>query len=521
MSKFEQQGKVYLVGAGPGDPGLITVAGARLLGQADTIVYDALANPALLELARADAQLIDVGKRARHHKLPQEQINQLLADHALAGETVVRLKGGDPFVFGRGSEEAIHLHERGVAVQVVPGITSGIAGPGYAGIPVTHRHVAINCTFITGHEDPSKPHLQTDFAALSRLAQRGGTLCFYMGMGRLSHIVEQLTEHGLSDQTPAAIVQWATTPRQRSLRSTIGQLHEDAAAAGLGAPAIVVIGQVVGLDRDAMSWFERRPLIGQTIVVTRTRGQASQLRQALEEQGAAVIEAPTIQIDPPADWRPILEQLRLIREYDWLVITSGNGVNGLAQAMSRLEVDARHFAGVKVAVVGQATANALQSQLGIRADFVPSRSTGDALAQRLLEAEAVEGKRILLLRADIAPDAIVNRFTKAGAEVTDLPIYHTRPADALPDELIEALENDQVDWVTFTSSSTVQNLVNLLGDRRTLPNRVHLASIGPMTSQTMAQLNLPVTLEAEQSDIPGLVQAMVNHVVATSRSGRP
>jgi uroporphyrinogen III methyltransferase/synthase len=512
MSQSSKQGKVYLVGAGPGDPGLITVLGARLLAEADTIVYDALANPALLDLARPDAQMIDVGKRARHHKLPQEQINQLLAEHALAGEMVVRLKGGDPFVFGRGSEEAMHLHEHGVAVQVVPGLTSGAAGPAYAGIPITHRQVATSCSFITGHEDPDKPHTQTDYAALSQLAKAGGTLCFYMGMGQLPRIVEQLTGLGLSGQTPAAIVQWATTPRQRSLRSTVSRIVDDAAAAGLGAPAIVVIGQVVGLDPNAMNWFERRPLFGQTIVVTRTRAQASQLRQALEQLGAAVIEAPTIQVDPPDDWQPVLDQVRQVHEFDWLVLTSVNGVAGLADAMNRLELDARHLARVKLAVVGQATGDALRSQLGIRPDFVPPRSTSQALAERLIAAEAVENNRILLLRADIAPDGIVETFTQAGADVVDLPIYHTRTVDALPDELIDALENHEVDWVTFTSSSTARNLVDLLGDRRALLDGVKLASIGPMTSQMMQQLDLPVTLEARQSDIDGLVGALARHV---------
>lgn len=504
-----QPGVVFLIGAGPGDPGLLTLHGAELIRRADAVVYDALANPALLELARADAERIDVGKRAKHHKLSQEQINELLAELALAGKNVARLKGGDPYVFGRGSEEAIYLHERGVAVRVVPGITAGIAGPSYAGVPVTHRQIATTCTFITGHEDPTKDASQTDYAALAELAKSGGTLCFYMGMGRLGVIAEQLTGNGLDGQTPAAVVQWGTHPRQRSLRSTLSAVKEKAEQSGLGAPAIVVIGPVAGLDEQALNWFERLPLFGRTIAITRTRQQASDLRLRLEELGAAVIEAPTIAIVPPEDWTPILDAVRNIAGYDWLVLTSVNGVSALGEVMAKLNVDARHLGGVKLAAIGEATAMALRQQLGLCADLVPTDFVAESLAAELIAQHDVAGKRFLMLRADIARPALREKLTEAGARVEDLPVYRTKPAEALPEALIEALQQKRVDWITFTSSSTVRHFLELLGDRRGLLEGVKLASIGPVTSQTVRELGLTVALEAERHDIAGLVEALV------------
>ena len=307
---------VYLVGAGPGDPGLITAKGLDLLRRADAVVYDALANPALLEEARRDAELIDAGKRAKKHKLTQDETNALLVELATAGRTVVRLKGGDPYVFGRGSEEALHLHAHGVPFEVVPGITAGIAGPGAAGVPVTHRNVAVTCTFITGHEDPTKDEAQADYAALAALVRAGGTLCFYMGMGRLGRIVGELVSRGVSANTPVAVVQWGTTPRQRSAQAPVHEIERAVDKAGLGPPAIVVVGDAAGLDREALNWFERRPLFGQTIAVTRTRHQASELSRRLLELGARVIEAPTIDIVPPDDWEPIRDAVRDLSSYD-------------------------------------------------------------------------------------------------------------------------------------------------------------------------------------------------------------
>ncbi len=506
-------GKVYLVGSGPGDPDLTTLKALRLIRQADVIVFDALANPFLLSEARQEAELIDAGKRAKAHKLTQDQTNDLLVEKAGQGKVVVRLKGGDPYVFGRGSEEAIYLHNRGVPVEVVPGITSAIAAPAYAGVPVTHRGIATTLTLITGHEDPSKSQAQVDYRALSLLAQQGGTLCFYMGMGRLQVIVEELHRHGLSLDTPAAVVQWGTLPVQRSVRTKLRDLQAEVDRAGLSAPAIIVIGPVVDVDpQGALRWFEHRPLFGKTIVTTRTRHQASQLRQQLEACGAQVLEAPTIGIAPPDNWAPLDGAIRQIKGYDWLILTSVNGVEGLRGRLVAMGLDARHFAGVKIAAIGDATAAALHA-MGLRPDLVPTEFVAESLAAGLIASEPMEGKKVLMLRADIARPALRERLTQAGASVEDLCIYQTVASKDLPEDVWQALRDGRVDYVTFTSSSTVRNFVELLGREGSVLDGVKIASIGPITSATVRELGLKVAVEAERFNIAGLVEAICGSVV--------
>ncbi len=501
-------GTVYLVGAGPGDPQLATLRAVKLLASADVVVYDALANPALLDHVRPTAELIDAGKRAKAHTLTQDQINDLLIAKAREGKTVVRLKGGDPYVFGRGSEEAIYLHERGAKVEVVPGITAALAGPAYAGIPVTHRAVATTVTLITGHEDPTKGDSQIDYAALAKLAIAGGTLCFYMGMGRLQVILDALTRHGLPAATPAAVVQWGTMPVQRSVRATIADLAAAVEKAGLGAPAIIVIGPVVAVDPNgALRFFEQRPLFGQTILITRTRHQASELRQQLAALGANVLEAPTIDIAPPDDWAAIDKSIRAIPTYDWLILTSANGVAALRERLDALHLDARLFAGVKIAAIGDATASSLQN-IGLRPDLIPTQFVAESLAAELISREPMTGKRVLMLRADIARPLLREKLAEAGAHVDDVSIYVTKPAAALPEAVLAALREKKINWVTFTSSSTAKFFVELLGAERTLLDGVKIASIGPITSQTARDLKLTVTIEAAQFDIPGLVSAL-------------
>ncbi|MBI1370457.1 MAG: uroporphyrinogen-III C-methyltransferase [Planctomycetes bacterium] len=508
-SPAQNRGIVYLVGAGPGDPGLLTVRAAELIRTADVIVFDALANPVLLAQARPDVEFIDAGKRAKSHKLTQDETNALLAAKALAGKTVVRLKGGDPYVFGRGSEEAMYLYERGVRVEMVPGITAAMAGPAYAGIPVTHRQVATTVTFITGHEDPTKPETQIDYDGLAKLAQTGGTLCFYMGMGRLGIIVDALTSRGVSPQTPAGVVQWGTHPHQRSLRTTLDQLAAEVEAAGLGAPAIIIIGPVVAVDPDgALRWFEQRPLFGKTVLITRTRHQASELRMKLEALGAGVLEAPTIEIVPPADWSPIDSVIRHLNDYDWLILTSVNGVAALRERLDHLTLDARHLAGVKIAVIGDATAAAMRA-MGLRPDLVPTQFVAESLAADLIAQGPVAGERILMLRADIARPVLAQKLADAGASVDDVSIYETKTSAALPDEVIEALREKKVDYVTFTSSSTASNFVELLGKDREILEFVKIASIGPITSQTARNLGLDVHIEATTYNIDGLIAAIV------------
>ncbi len=504
-----REGSVWLIGAGPGDPGFITARGLELLGQADVVVYDALANPALLEHAPPVAERVYVGKRAGAHALEQDQIQQLLVDHARQGKRVVRLKGGDPYLFGRGAEEATFVAQHGIACQVVPGVTAGIAAPAAAGIPVTHRRIASTVTFVTGHEDPTKGPSSVDYPALAGLIQTGGTVCFYMGVGRLGAIVDQLLGLGVARDTPVGVVQWGTTPHQRQVRTRLRDAVADTTAANLGAPAIIIVGQVAGLQEPGLDGFTRRALFGKRVVITRTRQQASDLRRLLDDLGAITLEAPTIELVPPQDWTQVDQAIHTITQYDWLVLTSANGVTALHQRMDHLGFDARHLAGVKIAVIGDATQTALRHQLGIQADLVPPQFVAESLAQQLIEKHEVKNKNLLLLRADIARPALPKLLKAADANVTELTIYQTKLAPELPQEVLEALRENTVDWVTFTSSSTANNMVELLGPERALLEQVKIASIGPITSQTLHQLGLPPTIEAKTSNIPGLVEAIV------------
>lgn len=510
-------GRVCLVGAGPGDPGLITRAGLERLRSAQVVVYDALVNPLLLEEAPAQAQRIDVGKRGGCHKLSQDQINELLLAKAREGKFVVRLKGGDPYLFGRGAEEVSYLARHGIACEVIPGVTSGLAAPAAAGIPVTHRQLASTVTLVTGHEDPTKPASAVDYAALARLAAAGGTLCLYMGAGRLRAITEALIAQGLAPDTPAAVVQWGTLPGQRSVRERLGGLADAVEQAGLGSPAIIVVGAVAGIDEPGLDFFTRRPLFGRRVLITRTRQQASLLRQQLAELGAHVLEAPTIEIVPPERWDEVDRTIRDIARYDWLVLTSINGAAALAERMSALGLDARHLAGVRVAAIGQPTAQAIRQHLGINADLVPTQFVAESLAGELIAQQDMQGKRVLLLRADIARPALPELLTQAGAQVTDLAIYQTRLARELPVDVLEALWQRQVEWVTFTSSSTARNLVQLLGEEANLLESVKIASIGPITSRTVRELGYAVAAEAKRSDIDGLVEAIVEACGEASR----
>ena len=508
------------MGAGPGDPGLITVAGLERLRAADAVVYDALANPALLEQAPASAQRIDVGKRAKRHKLTQDQTNQLLADLALAGQDVVRLKGGDPYLFGRGAEECAFLTRRGVRCEVVPGVTSGLAAPATAGIPVTHRKIASTVTIVTGHEDPTKGHTSVDYEGLAKLIGRGGTACFYMGVGRLQQIADSLTGHGLPVSTPAAVVQWGTLPRQRTARGTLQTIAQRVADAGVSSPAIIVVGAVADLDEPGLDYFTNRPLFGQTVLVTRTRQQASDLRIGLERLGAQVIEAPTLELVPPESWEPIDETLKRVADYDWLLLTSANAVNVLADRLEAIGRDSRCLAGVGLAVVGEATTASLWDRLRLRADFVPAAFSGSTMAQQLIGTHGIDGRRCLLLRADIARPDLPRLLREAGASVDEQVAYRTRVPDALDPVADQALRDGEIDWVTFTSSSTARHLAELLGERSGLISSLKLASIGPSTSQTLRDLGWPITVQAESATLPALTDAIVGATAADPAEAR-
>ena len=503
------QPPVALVGAGPGAPGLITARGLELLRAADVVVHDALVLPALLAEARTDAEVIDVGKRHSDHKLSQDQINELLAAKATEGKSVVRLKGGDPFVFGRGAEEAQFLHGKGIAVEIVPGVTAGVAAPALAGIPVTHRDHSSTFTFITGHEGEGEDRPRIDFAALGAMVNKGGTLCIYMGISRRTEIIPALLTALENKATPAAVVMWGATPRQRVLRTTLDRLLDDLEREGLWAPAIIVIGAVAAINDIARQAFEHRPLFGQRIVITRTRDQASVLRAKLTALGAEVLEAPTIQITPASDKinTQIEQTLCAIDEYDWLVLTSANGVDAFTARLDAANLDGRDLSQLRIAAIGEATAARLIERLHLRADLVPEKFVAESLAEALLK-DTEPGGRFLLLRADIARKALPELLTKAGMIVDEFAIYHTAPVVALPDAVLAALDEGKVDWITFTSSSTVRNLVELLGPRRDVLTKVKLASIGPITSATMRELKLNPTVEAKVSTIDGLIAAM-------------
>lgn len=500
-----------MVGAGPGDPGLITVAGLERLRRAEVVVYDALANPLLLREAPDNAELIDAGKRAKEHRLTQGQTNALLVAKAKQGRFVVRLKGGDPYLFGRGAEEAAYLARHGVACEVIPGITSGIAAPAAAGIPVTHRQLASTVTFVTGHEDPSKGRTAVDYAALAALVASGGTACFYMGVGRLGDIADTLIKHGLVGDTPAAVVRWGTMPNQRHVRATLDTIADAVEQAGIAAPAIVVVGPVAGIDEPGLDGFIIRPLFGQRIVITRTRQQASTLRAALADLGAEVLEAPTIRLAaaPPETILRIDQHLRDIGTFDWLVLTSANGVDALAERLAANHFDARHLAPVRIAAIGDATADRLHEKLSVNADLVPTRFVAESLASELIADHGAAGKRFLLLRADIARPALPRLLAEAGAAVTECVAYETRLAEALSDEVLGALREGAVNWITFTSSSTAANMVELLGDERDLLRQCRIASIGPITSRTVRDLGYEVAVEAAVSNIEGLVEALL------------
>ncbi len=520
MQKMQEAGFVALVGAGPGDPGLLTLRGRELLEQADAVVYDSLVGPKLLDFCREDAEKIFAGKRAAAHSMSQEQINELLVSLGREGKRVVRLKGGDPFVFGRGGEECEALAAAGITFEVVPGITAAVAAAAYAGIPVTHRDFNSSFTLITGHEKESdylspeaaargqaEGSSRIDWASIAKLP----CLAFYMGVKSLPRITQNLIEHGMDPSIPAATIQWGTTPRQRTITATVATIAEAAAAAGIAAPAITVIGRVVQL-RESLAWFEKRPLFGQRVIVTRTRTQASALSDKLLRLGAEVLEAPTIAIELSDKSDHVSDTLQQIRQgaYDWVIFTSVNGVRMTAEALHHQQLDARALAKVRVAAVGAATADALRQYLCIEPDLLPSHATGEGLADALAEAGVIAGARFALLRADISRPVLVQRLQEEGAQkVEDVAIYRTRPVKALPQEVVDALQRGDIQWVTFTSSSTARNFISLLGEGyANILSRVRIASIGPITTATLSELGLNPTVQAPQARIDALVDAM-------------
>ena len=498
---------VYLVGAGPGDPGLITAKGLAVLRRAQVVVYDQLASPELLKEAPADAEIIYVGKKAGAHAVPQEGINGLLVARARAGLTVVRLKGGDPFVFGRGGEEAEELALAGIPFEVVPGVTAAVAVPAYAGIPVTHRRYTTLVTFITGHEDPGKEASTIPWEALGK---NPGTLVFLMGVKNLPEICRQLADRGRDPQTPAAVIERGATLSQRTVTGTLTDIARLARDAGIKPPAILVVGGVVEL-RKTLKWWETRPLWGKTVVVTRSRQQASKLVALLAAAGARCLEIPTLEIGPPDDFAPFDRALNNLAQYQWLVFTSANGVAAFMDRLFGRGRDVRALGGLKIAAIGPATAESLRAY-GLQADVVPPAFKAEVLLEAL-GPQVAPGSKMLLARAQIAREVLPQGLMRLGATVDVAPVYKSRLPGEIPPEAEAALAEGQVDILTFTSSATVHNFVQLVGKERFqgLAAKAVVASIGPITSATLQEYGVTPQIEPKDYTIPALTAAIVDY----------
>jgi uroporphyrinogen III methyltransferase/synthase len=490
-------GIVYLVGAGPGDPGLLTVRAAELIASADVIVLDALVSPDIMRRIPPSAEIIDAGKRASRHTLPQDRINSVLVEKAKEGKRVVRLKGGDPFVFGRGGEEAEELRREGVRFEIVPGISSSIAGPAYAGIPVTHRSHATSVSLITGHESDESTGIPWE-----SFARAHGTLVFLMGLGNLPVISSKLVENGVDPETPVAVISHATRPTQRTVTGTLADIVERVREAQIPTPALIVVGGVVSL-RETINWFESRPLFGRTVVVTRAREQASDLKRMLEEAGARVIQYPTIEVAPPASWDSVDAVIDGLKKYHWVVFTSVNGVQSFFSRLFEKGYDARALTGMSIAAVGDSTAAALL-QHGIRADAVPEKFISTALLPLLPSDQ--KGVRTAIVRAAAGRDELMNELRRRGGEVDLAVAYETRATNGHLEVPL-----GEIDCITFTSASTAENFFSRLTaeEKQQVLSRAQIASIGPTTTEALGKLGVTPTMEAANASLGALVETVI------------
>ncbi|MCA9470787.1 MAG: uroporphyrinogen-III C-methyltransferase [Nitrospirales bacterium] len=510
----KRMGKVYIVGAGPGDPALLTLKGKACLEQADVVLFDYLANPVLLEYAQIEAERIYVGRRGRGAYRSQDEINQLLVTKAGEGKCVVRLKGGDPFVFGRGGEEAEVVADAGIPYEVVPGITSAVAVPAYAGIPVTHRTLASTVTFVTGHEDPSKPESVIEWP---RLATVDGTLVFLMGVKNLPTIVEKLLAEGKDPQTPVALIRWGTYLSQQSLTGTLADIVEKSNTVNVQPPTTIVIGRVVEL-RDRLNWFERRPLFGKRLLVTRPKHQAPQFSRLLEAFGAEAVECPTLEIVPPESWSPVDHAIANLSTYQWLILTSVNGVRAFMERLKHHGRDIRSLAGLRLCCIGPRTAEEA-ARYGILADVVPDEYQAEGVIDSM-EKAGVVGQRILIPRAEVAREILPRRLREMGASVDLVTTYRA----VLPTVQLETLKNRlasrSIHYLTFASSSTVRNFCGLFENQETLIRLVEgatIACIGPITAETARECGLSVGVVAKSNTIPALAEAIVEHAQQTNQ----
>lgn len=518
MTGQNKPGKVYLVGAGPGDPGLLTLKGKECLEQANVVLYDYLANPVLLQYAPATAQRLYIGRRGRGQYQDQADINRLLIERAQEGKVVVRLKGGDPFVFGRGGEEAEAMAAAGVEFEIVSGVTAAVAVPAYAGIPVTHRTLASTVTFVTGHEDPTKPATLLEWP---KLANVSGTLVFMMGMKNLPSIVAHLRTEGRASDTPVAAIRWGTKADQQTIVGTLADIVEKTEAAQLEPPTVIVVGEVVRL-RGQLNWFELKPLFGKRIVLTRAQEQAQEFSRLLVAYGAEPVEVPTIQIVPPASWQALDEAIARLGAYQWLIFTS---VNGVGPFMDRLQVagnDARALANLRICAIGPRTAQELKTY-GLTADLVPAEFQAEGVIAALAQV-GIRGHRILIPRAEVAREILPEQLRELGATVDVIPVYRTIVPTVDVASLTQQLQDGSVAALTFTSSSTVRNFVELFGGQervRRLVAQVAIACIGPITARTAEEYGLTVTIMPTENTVPALAEAIVKHFSERARVAVP
>jgi len=498
-------GKVMIVGAGPGDPDLITVKGLRAVSLADVVVYDRLANKSLLEKVKTDCELIYVGKKAGEQSMSQDEINVLLVERSREGKCVCRLKGGDPFIFGRGGEECLYLAEHGVPFEIVPGVTAASGVSAYASIPLTHRGLASQVTFVTGHEDPEKEGTSIDWSSIS---SPGRTLVFYMGLSNLEHIVERLVEHGCDPESLSALVSNGTLPSQRTIIRPLKAIAEAAREESFQAPALLIIGDVVSLS-EKIEWFERGPLLGKKILVTRARTQASELTSSLTQLGAEVIECPLIRIESLASSSEMRQAVRSAGGVDWLVFRSINAVDSFLGALEVEGIDVGSVADVRIAAIGPATSRRLK-RAGFHVDVVPEGHVSESLLDSLLKTGEPIDKTFMLIQSDISRTVVADGLRGNGAIVKEVLAYRTHRVRDIQEEILRLLRENKIDLVTFTSSSTVTNFVECLpeGQRDEILRNVFGASIGPITSQTARSLNVGIVTEASRHDIEGLTLAI-------------
>ena len=498
------KGMVYLIGAGPGAPGLITLKAIECIKEADVVVYDYLANKKFLEYARKGAEIIYVGKIGGAHTLPQDEINKLIIKKAQKGKIIARLKGGDPFIFGRGGEEAEEIIQAGIDYEVVPGVTAGVAAAAYAGIPLTHRDFTTTVAFITGHEDPMKDESNICW---DKISTGIGTLVFYMGIGNLEPNMKKLMENGRSPDTPVALIRWGTTSNQETIIGTIKDIAEKAKQANFKAPAITVVGDVVSL-MDKLRWFDKRPLFGKKIIVTRSREQASDFSVLLEKYGAEPIEFPTIETVPPKDWKEVDRTIKNLSKYDWAIFTSVNGVKYLIERLKKQGKDIREFKGIKICAIGPATAKAIED-LGIRVDLLPKEYRAEAIIAGLGKNK-IKGKSFLLPRALKAREVLPEEIKRLGGKIDVVAAYRTIKPKEKTDGMRKMLQQKEIDVITFTSSSTVENFVSMFqkGEAPGLLEGITVACIGPITKDTASVLGIKTDIMPEKYTIPALTDAI-------------